>query len=505
MILLALLLVAAPEVNLSLLRPASGSDGLLGVEGVRPLSDVDGPLELQLGLDAAWLPVRLPGLRVESRIGGWVSLHARLNEQFSLFAQLPATVRETGEIASTFGVGDIRVGVRHGFSPSLAAQLSVETATARSQTLTGDDRLAVEGLVSAAAQRGRWELLGNAYLRFRAPREVGPVSVGNELGLRGGAAWPFPRGRFYGEAELQLSLRQISQQAWPLEWRAGARYCVSDALAVDAALGTRLDDGLGAPSVRGVVAVRYTPAYCRPAKSAGPEPGMQDLVALLARERAERREREREQAAAGLLEPSEAAARDLAARTEATDLLALSEIDARLRAGALADEDNRDTDGDGVPDRLDNCPNEKGPPENHGCPKARKQLVILREDRIEILQRVYFATGKARIEKRSFGLLAQVAQVLQQHPDLLEIQVEGHTDDRGRATLNTALSQARAEAVVGYLIKRGVAAGRLTARGFGPSRPLGSNATAGGRDRNRRVEFHVLKRRVAREVLEVTE
>ena len=232
---------------------------------------------------------------------------------------------------------------------------------------------------------------------------------------------------------------------------------------------------------------------------------MQDLVALLARERAERREREREQAAAGLLEPSEAAARDLAARTEATDLLALSEIDARLRAGALADEDNRDTDGDGVPDRLDNCPNEKGPPENHGCPKARKQLVILREDRIEMLQRVYFATGKARIEKRSFGLLAQVAQVLQQHPDLLEIQVEGHTDDRGRATLNTALSQARAEAVVGYLIKRGVAAGRLAARGFGPSRPLGSNATAAGRDRNRRVEFHVLKRRVAREVLEVTE
>ena len=131
--------------------------------------------------------------------------------------------------------------------------------------------------------------------------------------------------------------------------------------------------------------------------------------------------------------------------------------------------------------------------------------MILREDRIEILQRVYFATGKARIEKRSFALLAQVAQVLQQHPDLLEIQVEGHTDDRGSATLNTALSQARAEAAVGYLIKRGVAAGRLTARGFGPSRPLGSNATAAGRDRNRRVEFHVLKRRVAREVLEVTE
>ena len=69
-----------------------------------------------------------------------------------------------------------------------------------------------------------------------------------------------------------------------------------------------------------------------------------------------------------------------------------------------------------------------------------------------------------------------------------------HTDDRGSARVNTALSQARAEAVVGYLIKRGIAADRLVARGYGPSQPRAPNSTRKGREQNRRVEFHVERR-----------
>jgi len=67
-LLLALLLAAAPEANLSLLRPASGSDGLMGVEGARPPSDPDEPLQLQLGFDASYKPVRL-GPRARSTPG----------------------------------------------------------------------------------------------------------------------------------------------------------------------------------------------------------------------------------------------------------------------------------------------------------------------------------------------------------------------------------------------------------------------------------------------------
>ena len=109
-----LIVALVAQVNLSLLRPASGSDGLLGVEGAHPLTNADFPLELQLGFDAAWLPVRRAP-RVDRRLGGWVQLAARLNDDFQLFAQLPATLGETGEVSATgFGVGDIRLGLRRG-------------------------------------------------------------------------------------------------------------------------------------------------------------------------------------------------------------------------------------------------------------------------------------------------------------------------------------------------------------------------------------------------------
>ena len=68
--------------------------------------------------------------------------------------------------------------------------------------------------------------------------------------------------------------------------------------------------------------------------------------------------------------------------------------------------------------------------------------------------------------------------------------------------MNLALSQARSEAVVGALIRRGVAPDRLVARGFGPNRPVATNDTAAGREKNRRVEFRVVKRRVAGEVVD---
>jgi outer membrane protein OmpA-like peptidoglycan-associated protein len=305
------------------------------------------------------------------------------------------------------------------------------------------------------------------------------------------------------ELELQSSLRQLSQQSFPIEWRAGATLCVTSALALDVAGGTRLDDGLGAPSLRGALAIRYAPLLCRPPKRQGPEPGLEELVAQIAKERAARESAELAARLPRLLAESELAAREAVVRAEARDLLAASEADALGRARALAEEDARDSDGDGVPDRLDNCPLEKGPADNHGCPRARRQIVVLREDRIELLDKVYFSPGKARLEARSRRLLDQVASVLKSHPELVRVQVEGHTDDRGGASLNLALSQARAEAVVGALIKRGVHAERLVARGFGPGVPVASNKTRQGREKNRRVQFRVLQRRLAGEVIDV--
>lgn len=491
---LALLLLAAvPEANLVLLRPASGSDGLLTVEGTRTQLPEDvPPLELQLGLDFQDLPVRAPGVRVSSRIGGWAQFSAQLGREVSLFAQLPLLFDQTGEVSSGLAAGDVRIGLRHALRPgALAVQASVEAATANPATLSGDARVAGEALVSAERAYGAAHLLGNAFLRLRAPRDVGAARLGSELGLRLGAfAEVVPRLRAYGELELHASLRQLSQQAWPLEWRGGATMCASEALALDAAAGTRLDDGLGAPSLRGVLAVRYAPSFCRRPKEPRADPTIAGIATAMAQERAAREQRERQELLLALLEPSEADARERVLRLEVQDLLAASEADGESRAARFAEDDRRDSDGDGIPDRLDNCPHEKGPASNHGCPLAQKQLVALREDRLEILDKIYFSSGKARIEKRSDRLLGQIAQVLQQHPDL-RVEVEGHTDDQGSATLNTALSQARAEAVTGWLVRHGVAGARLEAHGYGPSRPLAANTSRAGRERNRRVEFHL--------------
>ncbi|MGV3625623.1 MAG: Ig-like domain-containing protein, partial [Archangium sp.] len=150
---------------------------------------------------------------------------------------------------------------------------------------------------------------------------------------------------------------------------------------------------------------------------------------------------------------------------------------------------DRDTDGDGVVDRLDNCVNEKGVASNQGCPAKQKQLVVITAEKLMILDKVYFATGKASVLPKSDVLLKQVARVLNEHPDVKLVIVEGHTDNVGKADKNMALSQARADAVRTKLIGFGVAAERLESKGYGDTRPLEDNKTPKGREANRRVEF----------------
>jgi outer membrane protein OmpA-like peptidoglycan-associated protein len=152
----------------------------------------------------------------------------------------------------------------------------------------------------------------------------------------------------------------------------------------------------------------------------------------------------------------------------------------------------KDSDGDSVADHLDNCPTEKGVGTNAGCPEKQKQLVAIQTGKLEIKESVFFATGKSVIQTRSFKMLDQVARVLQQHPEVDKMVIEGHTDDRGNAEANRKLSQARAEAVNGYLVSKGVEPSRLEAKGFGPDRPLASNKTEKGRAANRRVEFIIV-------------
>ncbi len=108
------------------------------------------------------------------------------------------------------------------------------------------------------------------------------------------------------------------------------------------------------------------------------------------------------------------------------------------------------------------------------------------------LGRIVFRLGKTELDPKSEPALQGVAEILARYPGV-RVVVEGHTDNSGSAGFNVKVSQARAEAVVRYLVeKKGVAAARLTARGYGGEKPVADNRTEDGQAANRRVEFTVL-------------
>jgi OmpA-OmpF porin, OOP family len=154
-----------------------------------------------------------------------------------------------------------------------------------------------------------------------------------------------------------------------------------------------------------------------------------------------------------------------------------------------------DFDKDGVPDLDDDCPTDPGNPLKKGCPGdppppvQAAAPVEIKGDRLELDDTILFKTGSATIDPKSYGLVASVAATLKTLPEHKKVRVEGHTDGQGNPKKNLELSQKRAEAVVAQLVRQGVVRERLSAQGFGKTKPIADNKTAEGRAKNRRVEF----------------
>jgi outer membrane protein OmpA-like peptidoglycan-associated protein len=156
-----------------------------------------------------------------------------------------------------------------------------------------------------------------------------------------------------------------------------------------------------------------------------------------------------------------------------------------------------DSDGDGIPDNTDQCPLERETvnqiEDEDGCPDEVRRTVKVVKRQIEIGDKVYFDVDKARIQRRSYKLLTQVADVLKENPHIELVRIEGHTDDQGPDDYNLKLSQRRADAVRDFLMKKGVEGERLVAVGFGETQPVADNETRDGREQNRRVEFEIAR------------
>ncbi|MET0387227.1 MAG: OmpA family protein, partial [Polyangiales bacterium] len=153
-----------------------------------------------------------------------------------------------------------------------------------------------------------------------------------------------------------------------------------------------------------------------------------------------------------------------------------------------------DRDKDGIVDAEDACPGVPGSAnidrKRNGCPRA---YVSESSSQINVLDQVKFKTNSAEIlpGRDSEDVLEAVLSVMNDHPEITKMQVEGHTDSTGAAEHNRKLSKNRAQSVVTWLVKHGIDTKRLSAAGYGPDKPIDSNDTEEGRRNNRRVEFHI--------------
>ena len=145
-----------------------------------------------------------------------------------------------------------------------------------------------------------------------------------------------------------------------------------------------------------------------------------------------------------------------------------------------------DKDGDGVPDKDDLCPELVGTVANNGCPEVTESV---RKALLDYAKTILFDTGKATIKPASEEVLTNIADILDDYPNV-QFRIEGHTDSTGSEKTNQRLSQERAQSVMNYLIEKGIPSERMTAVGYGEERPIADNNTREGRRTNRRVEIH---------------
>lgn len=143
-----------------------------------------------------------------------------------------------------------------------------------------------------------------------------------------------------------------------------------------------------------------------------------------------------------------------------------------------------DFDKDGIPDEKDKCPNTLPGirVDENGCPVNKK------EDLDQLKKGINFKLNSAKLTKNSYGTLDDIAKLMRRIPNA-NLEVQGHTDDKGTDDFNMKLSQKRAKAVVQYLERKGIHPNRLRAVGYGRSKPLAENDSEDGRAKNRRVEL----------------
>jgi len=479
--LLAVALVAFPAftraqttaVDVQRFQPLGGVHDLLAVPSAR----VAGNLELAAGafLDYASQPLRLVSADgsgstlalVDSQTNLTLGAGLGLLDFLELSAAVPVVLASQGAPAASAspdlpskvpgtGLGDLRLTAKiaalsHG-PWHLGFALPVTLPTGSAAYLSQQGATASLRAIGEYALPGGWRAIAGAGPVFRSARTLLNLEQGTAFAYGAGGEVPFRVGgqRFAGLATVSGEVGSGWVES-PAEVLLAARWLGPRGVNVTFGGGPGLSHGYGTPQYRIVAAVELGSVLLgrsEAAEQALAPPPPAPVVAVA------------EPAPAAPAPPPPAAA-------------PMPAVPAVVAVAAPA------------PAAVEAPPPPAAPP-----PMAEK--VVVKKDRIVILEQVHFATGRDVILPDSFPILEQVGKVVVENPGIGRLRVEGHTDSKGSGSQNLDLSRRRARSVREFLVKRGVDPARLESQGYGPARPVATNDSEEGRARNRRVEFTIL-------------
>jgi OmpA-OmpF porin, OOP family len=519
-------------------QPAPAGDRFFGVQGGDPGGDLIP--RLMLLADYAYKPLVVYQSSDDQALGAVVKnqlfLHASagitLWDRLWIFANMPFALANSGEsvqgvsLNSGAAIGDLRAGFRVrlvGENRSLAT-LAFSTYVFFP---TGDD--------NKATGAGKIHAMPAVVLSGENDDLAYAVNAGVDLGSRFGSP-PFSRGidatasgssSFAGDLTFGAAIAllamdkmlQIGPELYGSTAMSGDSAFKGESTNLEAILGAKLrvgpmvfglgagpgiTRGWGTPTLRGVASVAYAPEPPKPAPP--PPPPVKKRVPPPDRDKD------------GIFDRDDACPDVPGVRSPDPEKNGCPPPPPDRDGDGIIDRDDAcpdvpgvrsddpaengcppDTDGDGIRDDVDACPKEKGKPDpdpqKNGCPTA----VRVTENEIVILEQVQFKTGSATILKTSDDLLMQVSMVLAEHPEIVKIEVQGHTDNRGGKKYNKKLSDRRAASVVKWLVTRGsVDQSRLMSHGYGMDEPIAENDTPEGRQKNRRVQFKIVEKNSVR-------
>jgi OOP family OmpA-OmpF porin len=401
---------------------------------------------------------------VGPRLSAYLDFAIGFLNRFEVNASLPFALAQSTDSGVAAGymlkepgstaVGDGRVGgsvllygKRTGPQFGLAAALFVPLGSENS--FTGDGGFAEELVGTAGFVRPGYRILVNAGLRFRPNADYVTTDQGTEYIGRAGVVVPFINNRLNASLELDVLGRTADKDpnrelASPVLALLGARYHFAGGIRAGAGVGMGLTEAPGSPAIRTLVTVGYSPEPKKLSRSMPPP------------------------------------------------------------------EAPLDSDGDGIADNLDKCPKDPedfdGVDDGDGCPDPdadqdkivdtergpNKPLTL--EDVITLPAPIEFKFDTDIMLPGAEVYLNQVLAILQKHPEVLKLEVQGHTSSEGGPEYNLRLSDLRSKAVVRWLVEHGIEAKRLIPHGYGLTQPIVPNDTEANRQKNRRVQFRLVEK-----------